>query len=126
MLSHDNLTSNAESISNYLSIDASERPLCLLPFYHAFGNSVVQSHMLAGATLVLDGSMTFPETIPQAIQRHQITSVSGVPEFFRFLLDRSSLGTTDSPSLRDLAVAGGALDRRHGDNFGRQNPNRRC
>ena len=112
MLSHQNLIENAVSIQQYLQISDSDRPLCVLPFYHAFGNSVLQSHLLAGATLILDGNTLFPETLLTAINRHLATSLSGVPDLFRMLLERTSLGRTLLPSLRYMAVAGGAL--RHG------------
>ncbi len=109
MLSHRNLLSNARSIQHYLEINSQDRPLCVLPFYHAFGNSVLQSHLLAGATLILDGSTVFPETLINAITCHQATSLSAVPDLVRVLLERTSLGRTELPSLRYLAVAGGAL-----------------
>jgi long-chain acyl-CoA synthetase len=109
MLSHRNLISNSQSICQYLEIDAQERALAVLPFYHAFGNSVLQTHLLSGATLVLDGSLAFPESIFDAIRRHCVTSLSGVPDLFHFLLDRSSLGRAHLPSLRYMAVAGGSL-----------------
>ncbi|MBS0203749.1 MAG: acyl--CoA ligase [Planctomycetes bacterium] len=109
MLSHRNLLENARSIQQYLQIQSSDRPLCILPFYHAFGNSVLQSHLLAGSHLVLDGNPTFPETIIEAIVKHNVTSLSGVPDLFRFLLERSSLGATALPSLKYMAVAGGSL-----------------
>ncbi len=109
MLSHRNLLTNALSIQRYLHIDATDRALALLPFYHAFGNSVLQSHLLAGATLVQAGSLSFPETILKAIKDHQITSFSGVPDFFRVLLKYTRLGQVELPSLRYVAAAGGAL-----------------
>ena len=109
MLSHRNLISNSHSICQYLGIDSNERALAILPFHHAFGNSVLHTHLLSGATLVLDGSPTFPESILEGIRRHSVTSLSGVPDLFHFLLNHSSLGESCLPSLRYMAVAGGAL-----------------
>ncbi len=109
MLSHRNLISNARSIQQYLRITSADRPLSILPFHHAFGNSVWQSHLLAGAHIVLDGQTSFPETMIEALARHECTSLSGVPDLFRLLLERSSLGQTPLPNLRYMAVAGGAL-----------------
>lgn len=109
MLSHRNLIENARSIQQYQGIGAADRPLCVLPFYHAFGNSVLQSHILAGSQLIIDGNTTFPETLIEAIIKHGATSLSGVPDLFRFLLERSSLGTAALPSLSYMAVAGGIL-----------------
>ena len=109
MLSHGNLIANARAIGHYQSLRETDRPLCVLPFHHAFGNSVLQSHILAGAHLVLDGQTAFPETIMAALARHACTSLAGVPDLFRLLLDRSSIGQSPLPQLRHMAVAGGSL-----------------
>jgi acyl-CoA synthetase (AMP-forming)/AMP-acid ligase II len=109
MLSHQNLLSNARSIREYLRITSEERCVAILPFYHAFGNSILQSHLLSGATLILDGMHAFPETILTAIRDHEATSFSAVPELYQALLRRSTLGETPLPSLRYMSVAGGRL-----------------
>lgn len=109
MLSHGNLLANAATIIEYLGIVPSDRALALLPFPHAFGNSVLQSHLLCGATLVQAGSFVFCNTVVEALAEYGITSFSGVPEMFRALLARSDLGQTPLPALRYMAVAGGGL-----------------
>lgn len=112
-LSHRNLLANAASIIEYLGITPEERALGLLPFYHAFGNSVLQTHLLSGAMLVLSGSSMFPETILDAVAQHQVTSLSAVPDLFQTLLSRTTFGQRDLPSLKYLSVAGGRLDPDH-------------
>ena len=109
MLSHGNLISNAQSIQEYLQLQADERPVCVLPFHHAFGNSVLQSHLLQGAHLILDGNTIFPESILEAMIRHECTSLSAVPDLYRILLERTSFKQTQFPHLRYMSVAGGAL-----------------
>ena len=109
MLTHGNLLSNAASIIEYLKIRPADRALALLPFHHAFGHSVFQTHLLSGATLVQAGSVLFPNSIVAAIKQHGATSFSGVPEMHRMLLSRSDLGQTPLASLRYMAVAGGAM-----------------
>lgn len=109
-LSHTNLLANARSICEYLPIAPGERALGILPFCHSFGNSLLQTHLLSGATIVLAGSLIFPETILQAIADHCVTNVSGVPYLFRALLARTSFGSVPLPTLRYLAAAGGKLD----------------
>ena len=52
-LSEKNLESNARSIIEYLHITADERPVTGLPMYYSFGLSIINSHLLAGATLLL-------------------------------------------------------------------------
>ena len=109
MLSHRNLLSNARSISKFLPIRDDDRALVVLPFYHAFGNSILQTHLLAGATLILDGSLAIPATITQAICERQATSFSAVPELFAMLMRFAPWQRGDMPHLRYMTVAGGAL-----------------
>jgi acyl-CoA synthetase (AMP-forming)/AMP-acid ligase II len=109
MLSHGNLLSNARSILHDLPITADDRALVLLPFCHAFGNSILQTHMLAGATMVFAGALMFPATIPQAIAKFDATSFSAVPEVYGMLMKYGRLGEQTMPRLRYMSVAGGQL-----------------
>ena len=68
MLSHRNLLANAGSILHELPIRADDRTLVVLPFCHAFGNSILQTHILSGATLLLNGVLTFPSAIVEALR----------------------------------------------------------
>ncbi|MET1085722.1 MAG: AMP-binding protein, partial [Arthrobacter sp.] len=52
-LSHQNVQSNAEAIAEYLSIDAGDRAMTTLPMYYCYGLSVINSHLLRGAGIVL-------------------------------------------------------------------------
>jgi long-chain acyl-CoA synthetase len=108
LLTHSNLLANAKSILDFLPIQQSDRALAMLPFCHAYGNSVLQTHVLAGATLILDGSTTFPNTIVDALERHDASSFAGVPEMYYALLACSDLGLRQLPHLRYLTVAGAA------------------
>lgn len=112
MLSHKNLMSNSLSIIDYLELDNTERALAVLPFCHTFGNSVLQSHVLTGNTLVLGANIAFPGSILQMMEQYECTSFSAVPEVFHFLLTRTSLGENQSPNLRYMSVAGGALNKK--------------
>ncbi|MBX3452164.1 MAG: acyl--CoA ligase [Planctomycetaceae bacterium] len=109
MLSHGNLISNAASIIKSLPLLPTDRALAVLPFCHAYGNSVLQSHLLSGATLVISGSTTFPESLVDAMRKHGVTSFAGVPDLHRLLLRGSQLTAEAVPTLRYATVAGGAL-----------------
>ncbi len=52
-LSEQNLKSNAESIADYLKITSNERPVTSLPMYYSYGMSVINSHLIKGATILL-------------------------------------------------------------------------
>ena len=109
MLSHRNLLANAESILHELPICADDRALVVLPFCHAFGNSVLQTHMLSGATLLLGRALTFPSLIVEALRELEATSFSAVPEVYGMLLKYGRLGERPLPALRYMTVAGGEL-----------------
>ena len=75
MLSHRNLLANTRSILEFLPIREDDRALVILPFCLAFGNSILQTHVLAGATLVVGGSPTFPVSIVEGLRDHNATSL---------------------------------------------------
>ena len=52
-LSAGNLQANAQSIQDYLGIDSAQRAITSLPMHYSYGLSVINSHLLAGATLLL-------------------------------------------------------------------------
>ena len=109
MLSHRNLLANADSILRELPICADDRALVVLPFCHAFGNSVLQTHILSGATLLLDRALTFPSLIVEALRELKATSFSAVPEMYGMLLKYGGLGDQPLPALQYMTVAGGEL-----------------
>jgi acyl-CoA synthetase (AMP-forming)/AMP-acid ligase II len=110
MLSHRNLLANADSILRALPISADDRTLAVLPFCHAFGNSILQTHILSGATLIIDKALTFPAAIVEALREFGATSFSGVPEVYGMLLRYGRLGEHPLPALRYMTVAGGELN----------------
>ncbi len=109
MLSHRNLLANAISILRDLPIRATDRTLTLLPFCHAFGNSILQTHVLAGATMVMAGNLMFPATVVDALTDFEATSFSAIPEVYGMLLKYGGIGERPMPKLRYMSVAGGAL-----------------
>ncbi|HUI94896.1 MAG TPA: class I adenylate-forming enzyme family protein [Xanthobacteraceae bacterium] len=109
MLSHRNLIANAGAILRDLPIRADDRALAVLPFCHAFGNSILQTHVLAGATLVLHEPTPFPAAIVEALAARGATSFAAVPELYGMLHKFGGLGARPLPALRYMTVAGGAL-----------------
>jgi acyl-CoA synthetase (AMP-forming)/AMP-acid ligase II len=107
-LSRDNLLANARSIAEYLEITDRDVAVTTLPMHYCYGLSVVHSHLLRGATLLLsDRSVTDPAFWDEA-RSHRVTSFAGVPYTFELL---DSLGFTgrELPSLRYVTQAGGRM-----------------
>lgn len=109
MLAHRNLVANVRSIVEYLELRASDRVAMVLPFYYVYGNSVLHTHLCAGATIVQAGSMTFPAEVLKRIAEQRCTGFSGVPATFARLLDVSGLDAYDTSSLRYITQAGAAM-----------------
>lgn len=108
-LSHRNLQSNAQSIAEYLGITAEDRAMTTLPMYYCYGLSVINSHLLRGAGLVLTGLSVVDECFWQLFQNRGATSFAAVPYTFE-LLDRAGFADRDLPALRYITQAGGRLD----------------
>lgn len=108
-LSKRNLISNALSIVEYLHITARERPVTSLPMYYSFGLSVINSHLLTGATLLLTEASYVEREFWQFANSHSFTSFSGVPYTYE-ILKRLKLWKQPMPTLRTLTQAGGKLD----------------
>ena len=108
-LTHGNLIANMESILEYLPVTHQDKCLNVLPFYYSFGNSVLHTHLIRGATLYLENSFLFPTLIVKKIQDEHITSFYGVPSSYALLLNRTKLGDYDLSSIKYLAQAGGAM-----------------
>ena len=107
-LSHENLQSNAEAIAEYLGIDDSERAITSLPMHYCYGLSVVNSHLLRGAALLLTERSVADERFWSLAREGGATSVAGVPHTFD-LLDRVGFEAMELPSLRYVTQAGGRL-----------------
>jgi len=107
-LSYKNLLANAQSIAQYLEIDSNERPITTLPMYYSFGLSVINSHLLRGATLLLTGKSLMEKDFWDFLKKERATSLSGVPYTFE-MLKRLRFFRMDLPAVKTLAQAGGKL-----------------
>lgn len=107
-LSGGAVAANAASIGRYLGIGPGERAITTLPFHYSYGLSVLNSHLMAGASLALtDLSVTHPD-FEAFLARARPTSLAGVPYTHELLL-RSGLAERLPDSVRTLTQAGGRL-----------------
>ncbi|MFF3325150.1 AMP-binding protein [Streptomyces sp. NPDC002889] len=107
-LSHDNLQSNAESIARYLAIREDDRAATTLPLHYCYGLSVVNSHLLRGAGLILTGLSVADTCFWDLFRDNRGTTFAGVPYTFD-LLDRVGFASMELPALRYVTQAGGRL-----------------
>ncbi|GAA0366872.1 hypothetical protein GCM10009092_34030 [Bowmanella denitrificans] len=107
-LSYTNLQANAESICAYLPIKPTDLTITTLPFFYSYGLSVINSHILAGAGIVLNEHGLVTREFWDTFRHHQVTSFAGVPHSYEMLL-RLRFTNMDLPSLRYFTQAGGRL-----------------
>lgn len=108
-LSRDNVASNAAAIADYLALTPADRAITALPLHYCYGLSVLHSHLVAGASVVLTGLSVVDECFWDLFTRTGVTSLAGVPHTFD-LLATSGFEARDLPSLRQVTQAGGRLD----------------
>ena len=113
MLSHENLLANAESIIDYLHIAPDDSVMVILPFCYSYGKSLLTTHLLVGATLVLENSFLFPDVVLNKMIEEGVTGFAGVPSTFAILLNRSAMREYRFPDLRYVTQAGGAMPPQH-------------
>lgn len=107
-LSHRNVQANAESIAEYLRINAGDRAATTLPMSYCYGLSVINSHLLEGASLVLTDHSVVDPCFWDLFERTGATSFAAVPYTFE-LLERTGFQEMDLPRLRYVTQAGGRL-----------------
>ncbi len=107
-LSRTNLIANSESIATYLDIGHDDRAATTLPMSYCYGLSVVHSHLLRGAALILTEHSVVDAEFWESFRRHRGTTFAGVPHTFD-LLDRIGFDAMSLPHLRYVTQAGGRL-----------------
>jgi len=108
-LTHRNFVANVRSVASSLELSADDRVGMVLPFFYAYGNSVLHTHLSVGATIVQAGSMVFPAAVVGELTRQRCTGLAGVPSTFAHLLALSSFGEPALDGLRTITQAGAAM-----------------
>lgn len=107
-LSGANLEANAQAIAEYLKLRAGDRAVTTLHPSYSFGLSILNSHLCAGASIVLTEWSVRDDAFKSLIARQGVTSLSGVPYSFE-LMERSGLLAALPSSIKALTQAGGRM-----------------
>lgn len=105
---YTNIEENAKSIAAYLELDETERPITTLPMNYTYGLSIINSHLLVGATILLTETSYAQRGFWDFFRREKATSFAGVPYTYE-LLKKIHFFRMELPSLRYLTQAGGKL-----------------
>lgn len=105
---YKNIKVNSEQIVEYLKLDDTERPITTLPMNYTYGLSIINSHLLVGATILLTDKTLMNRDFWNFFKSENTTSFGGVPYTYE-ILDKLRFSRMDLPSLRYFTQAGGKL-----------------
>ncbi len=83
MLSHRNIVANMEGMQQAISVEASDRLLGILPFFHVFGFTVaLWLPPLSGFGVVYHANPLEAKTIAELSQKYRVTITIATPTFY--------------------------------------------
>ena len=107
-LTYRNICENAQSIAAYLHITDKERPVTMLPMSYSYGMSIINSHVLMGATVILTGHDILTAVFWERVKQENVSSLVGIPYTYQ-MFSRLRLTEMELPALQTLTQAGGKL-----------------
>lgn len=106
--SYRNIESNAHNVMRLFGLTDNERPMAVLPMHYTMGLSVITSHLLAGATIILSGRSLLDKLFWQVMREQHVTSFTGVPYSFE-LLYKLRFFRMELPDLHTITQGGGKM-----------------
>ena len=105
---YGNLEANAENAAKAFSWTGDEIGICDLPMNYTMGLNVINSHLFAGATVLMVNANLMDPDFWKFIKDERGTSFCGVP-FSYEIMRRIGFDQMDLPDLYTLAEGGGRL-----------------
>ena len=84
-LSEINIQDNIKKIINYLKIKEKQITITTMPMGYSYGLSILNSHLVAGSTVVLNNKTVIDKNFWDKINKYKVNSFGGVPEFYEYL-----------------------------------------
>lgn len=107
-LSYQNIISNASSIVSFLSIQQNDRTITTLPPGYAYGLSVINTHLMAGASILVIQNSMMEKSFWDLLNQFRITNINGVPYHYK-MMHKLQLHKIQLPSVRFFTQAGARL-----------------
>ncbi|MFP2928572.1 class I adenylate-forming enzyme family protein, partial [Pyxidicoccus sp. 3LG] len=104
-----NIAANTRSIAEYLGLTAADRAHLILPLHYCYGKSVLQTHLLVGASVFLEPRFMYPQVVLEAMATEGSTGFAGVPLTFELLKRQASAAPLPALKLRYVTQAGGGM-----------------
>jgi len=106
--SYENIKANTKSITEYLKLDKTEKPITTLPMSYTYGLSIINTHLYVGATVIITEKTMMQREFWHQFKVFAATSFGGVPYNYE-MLDKLRFFRMELPSLRTMTQAGGKL-----------------
>lgn len=106
--SYKNITCNANAIAEYLNITSDDVPITTLPMSYTYGLSIINSHLLKGASIILTNKTLMEKEFWELLKNNNATTFGGVPYTYE-ILKKLRFSRMQLPSLKVLTQAGGKL-----------------
>ncbi|MFC0582855.1 acyl-CoA synthetase [Micrococcoides hystricis] len=112
VLSHQNFTWNSFNVLVDYDVSSTDVAMMIAPMFHvaSLGMGVLPM-LLKGATVVLEPKFDPGRTL-ELIEKHQATSISGVPTTYQMLCEHPDWDRRDISSLGKLTCGGSAVPHR--------------
>lgn len=106
--SYHNIQVNADQIARYLKISGDDRPITTLPMNYTYGLSIINSHLLRGAAILLTTKTLMDRDFWTFFKKENATTFGGVPYTYE-ILKKLRFFRMELPSLKYMTQAGGKL-----------------
>ncbi|MFG2452471.1 4-coumarate--CoA ligase family protein [Streptomyces sp. NPDC048512] len=110
MLTHRSIGTNLAQLSPLIPMEAGERVLAVLPFFHIYGlTALMNAPLRQGATVVVLPRFELDQFL-RAIQEHRITALYVAPPIVLALAKHPAVAEYDLSSLRYIICSAAPLD----------------
>ncbi|SDP45769.1 fatty-acyl-CoA synthase [Arthrobacter sp. ok909] len=112
LLTHGNITWNCVNVLVDFDFASTDVALMISPMFHVASLDMgVLPTLLKGGTVVLEAKFD-PRRTLELIERHHVTTISGVPTTYQMLCEHPDWDATDLSSLNKLTCGGSAVPMR--------------
>ena len=106
--SYRNIESNAMNVSYFFRITPEDRAMAVLPMHYTMGLSVINSHLVSGATILLCDKSLLDKGFWALLKEERATSFTGVPYSYE-ILNKMRFFRMELPDLKIITQGGGKL-----------------
>lgn len=107
--SYRNIEANAMNVSYFFRITPEDRAMGILPMHYTMGLSVIASHLVSGARVLLCDKSMMDKNFWRMLKEERATSFTGVPYSYE-ILNKLRFFSMELPDLRVITQGGGKLD----------------